>query len=464
MTLQDEVVYLRDELLCVRETVARLQAENGELRRQLTAAEARVAELEQQKEQTSTKRPPSFVKANRPKRDSPDGKRKKRAARHNTSRRRETPTRIEHHAMRRCPACDYRLRGESIDYTRQVIEIPPPQPVEITEYRVVKRWCPHCEAWQTPHLDLSGQVIGQGRIGVRIASMVSYLRTTLRMTVRHVQTLLNTLHGLWLSTGEIIELTHRVRDSAHGTIEGLKEQIRRSAVIHGDETGWREDGQNGYVWTLATPGPDGIRYYEYDRSRGQSVVDRLLKDVRDPCLVTDFYCGYNNYAGPQQRCWTHLLRALHELKEEQAQNAAVLTWAGEVRRMYDDAQAWRSAHLTASATERAALYRVLVNRAVDLGKQYAQVYDHPCNALAKRLLRHQDELFQFVLREGVNADNNLAERTIRPLVVMRKISGGTRSDKGTKTRLGLASLFGTWHVRGLNPFAECFRLLSHAPP
>lgn len=92
------------------------------------------------------------------------------------------------------------------------------------------------------------------------------------------------------------------------------------------------------------------------------------------------------------------------------------------------------------------------------------MYDHPCNALAKRLMRHQDELFQFVVRDGVSADNNLAERTIRPLVVIRKISGGTRSDEGTKTRLGLATLFGTWHVRGLNGFAECLRLLSHPPP
>jgi len=92
------------------------------------------------------------------------------------------------------------------------------------------------------------------------------------------------------------------------------------------------------------------------------------------------------------------------------------------------------------------------------------VSDHPCHALAQRLMRHQDELFQFVVRDGVSADNNLAERAIRPLVVIRKVSGGTRSDKGTKTRLGLASLFGTWHVRGANPFVECFRLLSQAPP
>ena len=86
--------------------------------------------------------------------------------------------------------------------------------------------------------------------------------------------------------------------------------------------------------------------------------------------------------------------------------------------------------------------------------------EHPCATLAKRLLRHQEELFQFVLVAGLPADNNLAERSIRPLVIMGKISGGSRSAKGTKTRLTLASLFHTWTARNLNPFLECHAVLQ----
>jgi len=105
-------------------------------------------------------------------------------------------------------------------------------------------------------------------------------------------------------------------------------------------------------------------------------------------------------------------------------------------------------------------YVGLVGRCHQLGQQYAQNKGHPCWALAKRILRHEDELFQFVLVEGLSADNNLAERSIRPLVVIRKISGGTRSEEGTKTRMALASLFETWQARGLNPLRECLNLLS----
>ena len=137
-----------------------------------------------------------------------------------------------------------------------------------------------------------------------------------------------------------------------------------------------------------------------------------------------------------------------------------MIWAQALRGCYDDAQAWLAVEGQVALEAREALYVELTSRTHALGRQYAKAYRHPCGALSKRLLRHEDELFQFVLIEGLSADNNLAERSIRPLVVIRKISGGSRSVEGTKTRLGLASLFETWQARKLNPFAECLTLLS----
>ena len=84
----------------------------------------------------------------------------------------------------------------------------------------------------------------------------------------------------------------------------------------------------------------------------------------------------------------------------------------------------------------------------------------PQNTLCERVERFLPELFVFVAMPGVRAHNNLAERSIRPLVVARKISGGTRSPKGAKTRMGLASLFGTWMAQHLNPFHQCLATLT----
>jgi transposase len=452
MTLEDEVERLRA-------VNSDLHARVHELEQSLAAALARIAELQQQRPE-----PPPFVKPNRPKPASPKAPRKKRAPQHNHSRKRMTPTRSVEHALECCPDCHYHLQGHSLDYSREVIELPQPQPLEVVEHRVIKRFCPHCQRWHSPKLDLSGQVLGQGRIGVRIISLLGYLRTTLRLPLRRIRAYLHTVHHLLLSTGEIVELLHQLRRTLQAEIEGLKTQARASPILHGDETSWREDGVNGYIWAFSTPGEQTVRYYEYDHSRGQAVVKRILGGQFEGHLVSDFYCGYNEYAGKHQRCWVHLLRDLHDVKRQHTTEAEVVAWAEAVGECYDTAQAWLEQHPNGTREEREVQYVALVATTHRLGLQYAKSYEKPCCALAKRLLRHEDELFQFVLVEGLSADNNLAERSVRPLVIIRKISGGSRSEEGTKTRMGLASLFETWQARHLNPFEACLELLSQGAP
>jgi hypothetical protein len=438
----------------LRTHLAQAQAQLAHLAELLAAAQQRIAELEQHHD------PPPFVKPNRPTSTEPKPPRKKRAPHHNHGRHCEAPTRSDLHALERCPDCNYRLQGSSIDYRRQVIELPPPQPIEIIEHQIIKRWCPHCRRWRRPQLDLSGQVLGQARIGVRIASLIAFLALSLRLPMRRIQAYLRLVHQLTISAGEVAELLHQVRRTLQAHVDDLKQQARASPILHGDETCWRENGVNGYIWAFSTPGADAVRYYAYDHSRAQAVVKRILDGQFDGQLVSDFYCGYNVYAGKHQRCWVHLLRDLHALKAQQADDPDVVAWAQQVRALYDDAQSWLHAHAQPSQAAREQCYVALVARAHALGLAYARVKQHACRALAKRLLRHEDELFQFVLVDGLSADNTLAERSIRPLVVIRKISGGSRSAEGTKTRMALASLFETWQARGLNPFDECLKLLS----
>ena len=189
-----------------------------------------------------------------------------------------------------------------------MIELPPPQPVEVIEHQIIKRWCPCCGRWRSPKLDLAGQVIGQGRIGVRVASLVSYLRTPLRLPFRVIQAHLVTLHNLRLSVGELVELTHDVRQPLQPQADQLARP--RCSQTHGDAWGWtrwRENGQNGYAWTFVTGGPAAVRYFEYDHSRSHLVAQRILSADWRGWLVTDFYAAYNLIPGRHQRCWSHLL-------------------------------------------------------------------------------------------------------------------------------------------------------------
>lgn len=457
--LEQEVKQLRSLVEELQGEVTRLQAENAELREENVRLRAENAQLQAEIERGMGKKepPPSFAKANRPERE--EKRRKRRESKHNQARKLETATRVERQRLGACPDCGERLQRQSVYYRRQVIEIPEPQPVEVIEHQIERGWCSQCKGWHWPRMNWSGVVIGQGRVGVRLAGLVAYLRAQLRVPLRTIQQYLETVHQLKLSVGEISRLCQRVVQQLAGVGERLQAEVRASPVAHMDETGWREDGQNGYIWCLVSDIPQPVRYYEYHQSRAQAVAHQLLGTFKGH-LVSDFYAGYNGYAGPHQRCWVHLLRDLHDLREQHADDAEVKEWALAFKVLYQRAQ--EAVVSAQTVQDRQTFYDLLVTMTRDLALPYAQV-DHPCRALAKRLLRHEDELFQFVRDPYVPSDNNLAERALRSLVVQRKISGGSRSPQGSKTRMSLATLFETWKARQLNPLVECWRELGLPP-
>jgi hypothetical protein len=447
----DEVTELEARL---KQALERLD----EVTEQLRVAQARIEELEKLKTP-----PPAFVKAEKKKPQEEQKKaRKKRDAKHNRARPRSTPTQMVEHRLVTCPACHLRLGGISLARCREIIDVPPPPPVEVTEHRIYKGWCAGCQKWYEAPVDFHDQVIGQGRLGVRLASLIATLRTVMRLPIRQIQTYLLTLHGVTISIGEIVELLNRIKERLQPKLDALKAAIRASPAVQADETGWREDGINGYTWSVSTP---TIRYYEYHHSRGGKVVKELIGEDYGGVLGSDFYAGYNIHQGLHQRCWVHFLRDGHELKEKHPHDEDLLRWATSVKTIYEQAVAWAEHGPDPSLSPRQQQQaRAAQQHAFEQQLwQVCQPYAHttaPQHTLCERVERFLPELFVFVAVPGVPAHNNLAERSIRPLVVARKISGGTRSPKGSQTRMGLASLFGTWSTQKLNPFRQCLAALT----
>lgn len=438
------------------EEALQLRKENQELREALRVALARIEELEKQKTP-----PPAFVKADVQKPAAEEKKpRKKRESQHNRARRRAMPTHIVEHHLAMCPECDVRLGGMSLARCREVIDVPPPPLVQITEHRIFKGWCSGCQKWHEAPVDLHAEVLGQGRIGVRLVSMIAYLRTSLRLPLRHIRELLHTLHGFEISLGEIVEVLHRINAHAQPVLDTLLTQIRASPAVQADETGWREDGSNGYIWSMSTP---TIRYYEYHHSRAGEVIKKLIGDDFEGVLGSDFYGGYNIHQGLHQRCWVHFLRDIHDLKKLHPDHGQLWQWAKQVKQIYERAKAAPvpdpQLPITKQHAQRVALQHAFEQELWQVCAPFVRT-ETIMHTLCERVERFLPELFVFVAYPGVPSDNNLAERSVRPLVIARKISGGTRSPKGSSTRMGLASLFGTWMAQSLNPFSQCLALLT----
>lgn len=258
----------------------------------------------------------------------------------------------------------------------------------------------------------------------------------------------------------MLRLLHLAARQATPAYERIRDAVRASPVVHLDETSWREDGLHGYVWVATTP--DACLFHR-DPSRSGQVVDALLGAQTARAFVTDFYAAYDHCPEQHQRCWAHLWRAIDDLRTQHPQDLTLAAWIEAIRAIWEAATGPRPAP---EAGDSRVARRARFARA----RRYEQQILACCPAtlpaalphatLAARLRRYLDELFTFVRDPAVPPTNNLAERRLRPLVIGRKISGGTRSKTGSDDRMVLASVLQTALLRGEDPYQTCFGFLA----
>ena len=392
----------------------------------IEALAARVAELEEENQRLRRGQGggrPLSVKPSRPPKEK--GPRKRRGGAF--VRRNETPDAVMHHAMECCPDCGRKLTGGWPHRSRQTIEVI--FQLRVIEHVIVARRCGVCNKRWIPKLSpdqLGAQ--GKRRFGVRGQSLVAMLHIGGRIPMRMIRRMLGELVGLHISDGEIVELLDGAKAAGREQLQRLHDEVRGSPAVCGDETGWREDGQNGYLWGFFTP---TARYFLYRKSRSGDVPKEVLGEEFAGTVTCDFYAGYNKL-GVLQRCWVHLLRDAKELTELNADRPEIVAWVEALQALYEEAKAFCLAcgELPADCRVRRKERRRFEGLATELARPYAKAPNAPQRVLAQRILKHLHELFVFVGNPQVPADNNLAERSLRPAVIARKISGGTRSPKG----------------------------------
>jgi hypothetical protein len=451
-----------------RARIADLEREQARLQAELAAQQAAVAQLQERvgallaaqepPEGDAGAASPTTMPGLKPagrRAPSPEPRARKRRAR-GAGRRRMRPTARQVHAFARCPRCATALAGGTIRRTREVIEVTP-VPAVVTEHVSVERRCPRCQGRWQPAPEVDGLVVGQGWLGVGLLSLVAMLREELRLPIRGIQWYLAAVHGLRLSVGAIGAASATLAARAEPAVAALGAAIRASPVLHVDETGWRQDGHNGYAWTFSTASE---RLFVRG-SRERAVLEAALGDAYGGVLVSDFYAAYTTYEGRHQYCWAHLLRDIDDLVGQHPADAAVRGWADAVHALYRRA----SADAADPARDAAQRRGQRQSYEAELGALCAPFLGDeaaPPRVLCQRIAKHLAALFVFVEDPAVPATNNGAERSLRHLVTSRKISGGTRSEAGTATKMTLASLFGTWRLQGLNPLAECRALLTES--
>jgi hypothetical protein len=334
----------------------------------------------------------------------------------------------------RCPACGSGLveRGRE---GRLVLESRPLKAERIF-YRLPRMVCPRCRRAvraQPPGV-LPKSLYGNQMIAQ--AAAMHYL---------HGVPMGRICAQIGIEAGSLVEIFHRLARLLEGAVTGLVERYRQAKVKHADETGWRTAGRNGYAWLFATP---TISLFRFRKTRSASVPREVLGEVPLPgVLVVDRYAGYNKAPCALQYCLAHLLRDLQDLEKEFGDDPEVRRFVGILAPLLSAAMGLRTLPLSDRTFRR---------RARELETQIRAAVDAPARHLGLRgyqdLFRdHETRLYHWARDRTVPADNNLAERDLRPTVIARKVSFGSQSDNGAHTREVLMTVLHTLKKRTADP-------------
>jgi hypothetical protein len=231
-------------------------------------------------------------------------------------------------------------------------------------------------------------------------------------------------------------------------------EYRRAPVKHADETGWRTDGHNGYAWLFCTA---LISLFRFRQSRSASVAREVFGTQRLPgVLVVDRYNGYNQMPCALQYCYAHLLREVQDLDKEFPEVCEVSQFVANFAPLLAQAMKLRAQELSAARFRQMALeLKVEIKALVHSPAQ------HPGIQKIQNIFREKaSRLYHWAKNSAIPADNNRAERELRPLVIARKISFGSQSEKGALTREILMSVLHTLRKRTDNVFDAFKRCLD----
>lgn len=251
--------------------------------------------------------------------------------------------------------------------------------------------------------------------------------------------------------GALIQSMHQLGKILKDVPGELVEEYRKSPVKHADETGWRTDGQNGYAWLFSTP---DMSIFRFRKTRAGKIAQEVLGQKALPgVLVVDRYAGYNKSPCDIQYCYAHLLRLIQDLEKEFPDNEEIKIFVMVSAPLLAEAMNLRM--LPISDKE-------FYKRAEETKKKIIATMNQSANHAGIQNIQNifrdnENRLYHWAKSRVVPADNNLSERELRRLVVARKVSFGSHSEAGAKTREILMTVLKTLKARSNTDIRTSFK-------
>jgi transposase len=322
----------------------------------------------------------------------------------------------------------------------------------VTRYLHGQAFCTRCNR---PVVQAGEGELLNAPIGPVAKSVAIYLRYRIGISYRKTTELFRELFGLEFVPAAALGFDRKASAQGEPIYEDLREKIRASDVVHGDETSWRSDGVGHYVWFA---GNEHLAFFHIDRHRSADVAKTIFGEHFAGTLVRDRYAAYNGIGVDWQVCLAHLITNAKQISGEHAllppteKDAAVGPFCDRLidlcSRLCDTGDKLKSGDLPWN--KAAKIEKRFVTELNSICKQTLRF--KPAETLRSYLVGPEQKfLFTFLRRPGVPPTNNHAEQSLRYLVIFRKICFGTRSESGLKTHSILPSLVQTARRQDLHP-------------
>lgn len=337
--------------------------------------------------------------------------------------------------QKECNVCGTELSEPTHTYSRIVEDILPAKAI-ITQYIIVRRYCKRCKK------QMSGQVhtaLPNERFGIRLMVLIISLKT-LGLSFGKISNLLQMLFSLNLTESAINHAVSKTAQAFGKKYTEMITELKKELNIYGDETSWRVNGENYWLWTFVGR---WTVIYEIDKSRGAIVPKRIL-DGYDGNITSDSYSAWNHVCTTHQRCHIHYIREINDTLQYKNPGLEFTPFAKCLKKILNDS------HNIAQITNESKRLLAKKNLEARILRMISKKYtEKNCIRFVKRLRREREMLFTFLIT-GTDSHNNTAERAIRPNVIIRKITNGHRSESGAYSHKVLMSVRETCRIRGLN--------------
>jgi transposase-like protein len=316
-------------------------------------------------------------------------------------------------------------------------EIPDPQPIKIifSQWGVYECNCGHC--WESKPFE----VPDKGQFGKNFQTQITLLKFDDRLPLRKTISAIERQYQTTLTSKAVYDITKRVADKITPEYIVIRNKIRRATHLHIDETKIKIQGKTYWLWIFRSR---KNVFFVIHKKRNRTVLDEILGFKYVGFIICDGLSAYKEYSKYLQRCWAHILRETKEMAEKYDDAKPMHQWMKDLFKIV------QSASIKDPPEKRQKLYDKCILEMKWLIEKFSS-YKH----LTKVITTIKNGLefwFTRIKHPQIEPTNNNGERSLREMVIIKKIIRTLRNQDGADILAKMMTLISTWRLNGLNPF------------